>query len=170
VPDQVPAGARVRVGDINNRAPVAVAYEAITASTATTTSTTPQAAITTDPITFRDGRAYRVSYRGGLSSTTLGQQGTVLIAKGTATGSTILNSQRIMAASGQAGTVGFYFENVVVNNTGSDYTTALIGTYQMVFQVSSGTLAIFGSSTTPAYLEVVDIGPSSDYLNATPVT
>ncbi|MFJ9027557.1 hypothetical protein ACIRQP_03375 [Streptomyces sp. NPDC102274] len=172
MPDLVPAGARVRVGDINARAPYTVAYESITTTTAAITSTTPTAAITTDPLTFRNGRAYRVSYRGGMSSNNLGQQGSVLVTRGTATGPAILNSQRIQCADGQAGTVGFYFENVVVNNTGLDVVTALVGTYQMVYQTAgtnTGTVAVFGSSATPAYLEVVDIGPAADYPNATPL-
>lgn len=165
----------MRVGDINDHAPKLVAYEAITASATATSSSTAVAAITTDPLTFNDGRAYRISYRGGLTSNNLGQQGTVLVTKGTAAGSSILNSQRIMAASGQAGTVGFYFENVVANQSGTDVTTVLVGTYQMTFQVNTapgggaqtGTVAIFGSATTPAYLEIVDIGPASDYPGAT---
>lgn len=172
MPDLVPAGARVRVGDINTRAPYTVAYESITTTTTPVTTTTPQAAITTDPVNFRNGRAYRVSYRGGMSSNNLGQQGSVLIARGTAAGPAILNSQRIPCADGQAGTVGFYFENIVVNNTGLDITTVLVGTYQMVYQTAgtnAGTVAIFGSSATPAYLEVIEIGPASDFPNATPL-
>ncbi|MGW2260266.1 hypothetical protein ACWCXE_20990 [Streptomyces sp. NPDC001780] len=169
MPDLVPAGARVRVGDINNRAPVLITYEAISSSTAGTISTSAQAAITTDPITLRTGRAFRISYRGGMTSTTSGQQGTVLVTRGAAGGSTLLNSQRIPGPTGQAGTVGFYFENIVVNQTGTDITTVLVGTYQMVYQQGSGTIGIFASSTTPAYVEVVDVGPAGDYPSATPL-
>ncbi|MFF1416577.1 hypothetical protein [Streptomyces sp. NPDC058280] len=159
---------RITAQRLRDNAPWTAGYASITASTAATTSSTPQAAITTDPILFRAGRAYRLSYRGGLTSSTLGQQGTVLITRGTAGGATLLNSQRIPCAAGQAGTVGFYFENIIAVG-GTDVTTALVGTYQMVFQVSSGTVAIFGSATTPAYIEVTDIGLAADYPGATPM-
>jgi hypothetical protein len=161
------AGQRITAQRLRDSAPYVMVCTTLTSSTSATTLTTPQAAITTPSITFRAGRAYRLAYRGGMTSSTAGQQGTVLIAKGTAGGSVLLNSQRVPCADGQAGTVGYYFENVVTNGTSADIVTALVGTYQLVYQVSSGTVAIFGSSTTPAYVEVLDVGLAADYPGST---
>ncbi|MFE6683921.1 hypothetical protein [Streptomyces sp. NPDC057729] len=160
------AGMRITATRLRDNAPFLVNYTSITSSTPTTTSTAPSAAITTPPITFRAGRAYRVAYRGGMSSSTVGQQGTMTITKGTAAGAAVMNSQRVPGPAGQAGTVGFYFENIVANN-GADTTTALVGTYAMTYQSGTGTIAVFGSAVTPAYLEVVDIGVATDYPSAT---
>ncbi|MFF1417479.1 hypothetical protein [Streptomyces sp. NPDC058280] len=159
-------GQKITAQRLRDNSPFVVAYTPLTSPTAATTSTSPQTAIVTPAITFRAGRAYRLGYRGGMTSSTVGQTGTVLIARSTAGGAVLLNSQRIPGPTGAAGTVGFYFENIVVNNTGADITTVLVATYQMVF-ANGGTIAIFGSSTTPAYVEAVDIGLAADYAGAT---
>lgn len=160
-------GQRITAQRLRDGAPWVVSYTAITATTPTTTSTTLTAAITTDPLAFRAGRAYRISFRGGLVTSVLGQQGTVAITKGTATGSVLLNAQRIATAEGQLGTMGFYFENILT--VGTDTTTALVGAYAIVNQLSGGNVAIFGSSATPSYLEVMDIGLAADFPSATPL-
>lgn len=163
-------GQRITAQRLRDNSPRLVTYASLTASTAATSSTTLQAAITTDPVSFRAGRAFRIAFRGGLGTDVMDQQGSVVIAKGTAAGPVLLNAQRIHTAQGQVGTVAFYFENIIVNASGADITTALVGAYQMVYRVGTGNVWVFGSSATPSYIEVIDVGLAADYPGATALT
>ncbi|MFI6700324.1 hypothetical protein ACIBJC_15325 [Streptomyces sp. NPDC050509] len=160
------AGQRITAQRLRDETQNTVNYSAITANTATTTAAE-VIGMTTTPVTFRSGRAYRVTYKGAMASSTAGQQGTMAVRKGTVTGMTFVNGFRLYLPAN--GTVAFVFSGISSNTTGSDITTTLVGTYGLTVQVTSGTVNLGASPSNPAYIHVEDIGPSGDYTGVTAI-
>ncbi|MFF6903502.1 hypothetical protein [Streptomyces hydrogenans] len=141
------------------------AFVAIQANTATTT-TTELAAITTPNITFQNGRAYRVHYHGLLVSSVaddivrcrvwrgqIGSPGVSLVDS--------IHAHQVPVAGQQ---VLMDMSQVVINTTGSDITAPLIGT--VIRTGGTGNVQVIANASNPAWLEVRDIGPATDYALA----
>lgn len=147
-----------------NNTPQVVSYTAINANTATTT-TTEAVAITTPSITFTNGHAYRITYKGLGGGSVNGDQGQFRVRK------TNLSGTAWIDGFGQYmfnGNTMFNLQNICANNTGADVTAALVGTY--VRAAGSGNVAVNASTNNVAYILVEDMGPSSNFTGATAIT
>jgi len=140
-------------------------FTAIQANTATTT-TTEIAAITTPSLTFTAGRAYRVTYHGLLVSSVAGDIVRARVWRGSIGGTGIslvdsIHAHQIPVAGQQ---VLMDMAQVVSNSTGADITAPLIGT---VLRTSgTGNAQVIANASNPAWLEVRDIGPATNYPSA----
>jgi hypothetical protein len=137
-----------------------IAYTALTTSSTAVSSET--VAITLPSITFRNDRAYKITYRGGLIANLGNQQLSVSVRKANATGNQYINGYRIFATAG--GTVPFTLSDVFVNTSGANITEVLVGTVFVV--AGGGTVQLSGNTNTPSYLMVEDVGIPSLYPNA----
>ena len=160
------AGQRVTSLRANDGHPRYINYTALTTTTAVNSTTTDAAGITTPSITFRNGRAFRIAYKGNAVSTSAGADGQFTVRPTSITGTPILlDSQRFGGSN--AGTRGFYFENIVSNTSGADVSRVLVGCYHNV----TGTNTALGAmSNQPAFLSVEDIGDATDFPSASSLT
>lgn len=147
-----------------NYSPQIVSYTAINANSSTTT-TTEAVAITTGSITFQNGRAYRISYKGLGAGTVNGDQGQFRVRKTNTSGTAYIDSFSQYLFNGNS---MFNLENVCANNSGADITAALVGTY--VRASGTGTVAVNASTNNVAFILVEDIGLASNFTNATAIT
>ncbi|MEV5953722.1 hypothetical protein AB0M11_08085 [Streptomyces sp. NPDC051987] len=147
-----------------NYTPQVLSYTAITANTSTTT-TTELVAITTPSITFQNGRAYRITYKGLGIGTTTGDNGQFRVRKTNTSGTAYIDGFRTYLF---AGNTMFNLQNICANNSGADITAALVGTYALAS--GGGTVAVAASTNNVAYILVEDMGISSNFTNATAIT
>lgn len=151
----------------NDYHPRTIDFSAIVATTGTSASTTEVVAITTPTITFRNGRAFRVTFKGNAINTVANDQVELHVRKtSSVTNPSLLDSFRVALATG--GTYGFYFQSVFSNTSGSDIVVPLVGTFSRVTG-GTGNISVFANSNNPAYLETEDIGNSDDFPNAAPM-
>ncbi|NEB00633.1 hypothetical protein [Streptomyces sp. SID13726] len=160
------AGMRATADRINDAHPRTIAYQAITANTSSATAETVW--VTTGAVTFRAGRAYRMTLKALIQGNSA-DKATLRVRKTNASGSVYLDTfhQGIQVTSSNT---LIYVSNICVNTTGADVTaTALVGT----FQRSSGSAAsvlVAASATHVAYVQVEDIGIAADFPSATAIT
>lgn len=147
-----------------NNTPQVVSYTAITANTSTTT-TTEAVAITTPSITFTNGHAYRITYK-GLAAGTASDQGQMRVRKTNTSGTAYIDGFRQQIFSGNT---MFNLQNICANNSGADISAVLVGTYQLVTG-GTGNVSVAASTNNVAYILVEDMGPSSNFTNATAIT
>ncbi len=142
-----------------------VAFNAIQANTATTT-TTEIAAITTPTITFAAGRAYRISYHGLLLSSVANDIVRCRVWRSAIGGSGIslvdsINAHQIPIANQQ---VLMDMTQIITNSTASNISSILIGS---VLRASgTGNVQVIANANNPAWVEVEDIGAATDYPSA----
>jgi len=161
------AGQTETADRLNDNHAVTLDFSAIQASTAMSASTTELVALTTPTITFRNGRAFRLVFKGLMQNSVASDQGDVRIRKTNSTTSpTLLDSFRFNLAA--SGTYGFYFESIVINTSGADIAVPLVGTFARA--TGTGNINLFASATNPVYLHTEDIGNSDDYPNAATLT
>lgn len=163
------AGQKVTAQRLNDGAPFTVNYTAITANTATPSTTAELVAITTPSVTLRNGRAYRIVFKGLWQSSSTTDQAQVRVRKAAITGQTYVDSFRLVSTGLATSNAPFYLGNICTNTSGADITTTLVGCYSRV-SGGTGNLTISASATNPAYVEVTDIGPASDYPGATVIS
>ena len=147
-----------------NYAPQVLAYASISANT-TTVTTTEAVAITTGSITFQNGRAYRISYKGLGSGTVNGDEGQFRVRKTNLSGTAWVDSFGHYLPNGNS---MFDVQNICVNNSGSDVTAALVGTYAR-YQ-GTGSISVAASTNNVAYVLVEDMGLAANFPGATPIT
>jgi hypothetical protein len=163
------AGQRLTAQALNDGISRTLNYTSITANTATNSTATDVAAITTPNITFRNGRAFRIHYTGRWINTAANTEIQLVIRKSTtATAPMLLDSGRAGGDGLNSGTWGFNLKNVVTNTSGADVTVPLLGCFNRV--TGTGSVQVAGSPTTPSFLWVEEIGPSSDYANSASLT
>jgi hypothetical protein len=148
-----------------NYASQVVSYTSITANTATTTSTE-AVAITTPPVTFRAGRAYRITYKGLGAGPVTGDNGQFRVRKTNTSGTAYIDSFRIPLFAGNG---MFTLQNICANATGTDITAALVGTYAIVTG-STGNVSVAASTNNVAFILVEDMGLASNFTGATAIT
>jgi hypothetical protein len=123
--------------------------------------------LTTGTMTFRNGRAYRIT----LSTLLMGTQpdtGRIFLKRANIIGSVLFDTQAIaVPRSGSTGRVTF--TNNASNSTGSDITDICVATIQRL-SGTAGTFTLPASTTSPSYVHIEDIGPATDYPNASPIT
>lgn len=116
-------------------------------------------------VAFQTGRAYRLKMRAFGTSTVAGDKLEYRIRKTGLGGTTYLDTT-VGIVVGAAGVSQLLLaENICVNNTGSTLTQTLTATLQRI--TGTGTVSFGASASSPAYVTVEDIGPSSSYVNAT---
>lgn len=149
-----------------NNGPTLVNYTAVTANSGTTTGEL--AVINTPTITFKSNRAYRITYKGAITSSAAGSQVTGFVRNGTVTGNTYINGFRNYTPA--ASNIPFLFANIVTNTSGADISEVLVGTVSLLVAGTGGaTCNLAASGPNPTYLLVEDIGSASLYSNATSV-
>jgi len=159
------AGMRATADRMNDAFTRTIAYAAITSNSSTTT-TTEAVAITTPSFTMRNGRAFIVKAKCLYTSSVAGDHATIRVRRTNTSGSTILDSQRLVVPS--SGNSLFYAENVFTNTTGSDLTSVMVLNY--VRANGSGNVSVPASSAQVAFLMIQDIGLATDYTSATSIT
>ncbi|KPI15653.1 hypothetical protein OK074_2098 [Actinobacteria bacterium OK074] len=135
-----------------------VAQQSLTANV--TFSSTETAIITTGSITFKTGRAYRISIW-ALHNAANESYALYRIRKGTVTGTVYKDQIRINNLQGSAANTPVSFQTIFTNTTGSDIATALCWT-----GIQGGvaqTWAVVASTANVAYLLVEDCGSADDY-------
>lgn len=147
-----------------NYSPQVVSYTAITANSSTTT-TTEAVAITTPSITFQNGRAYRITYKGLGAGTITGDQGQFRVRKTNTSGSTYVDS--FLQGLFNGNTL-LNLQNICANNSGADISAVLVGTYLRAS--GTGTVAVTASATNVAFILVEDVGLASNFPSATAIT
>ncbi|MFJ6386455.1 hypothetical protein ACIQJT_02480 [Streptomyces sp. NPDC091972] len=162
------AGMRATADRINDAHPRTIAYAAITSNTSGSSSTADTAWVTTGAVTFRTGRAYRMTLK-ALIQGSPADKATLRIRKTNTSGSVYLDTFHQGIQVSNSNTL-IYASNICVNTTGADVTaTALVGTWSR----SNGNAApvlVAASTTHVAYVQVEDIGIAADFPSATPIT
>ncbi|WP_406462947.1 hypothetical protein OHB07_16125 [Streptomyces sp. NBC_00111] len=167
MPDLALAGERLIASVENARAPFAVDYTCITTNTPASPVSAETVWVTTPTITFRAGRAYRLTIKGLITVSATGSEGRIRVRRATVTGTTLFDSFRISTPN--AANYGFEFSNVFLNSGASDIAVALVGTIAR----DSGAANYHVSATpaaSPAYLLTEDFGPVADFPAATSLT
>jgi hypothetical protein len=141
-----------------------LSYTAITANTSTTTSTE-AVAITTPSITFQNGRAYRITFKGLGTGTVAADNGQFRVRKTNTSGTAYIDGFRTYLFNGNT---MFNLQNICANNSGADITAALVGTY--VLASGSGNVSVAASTNNVAFILVEDMGLASNFANATAIT
>lgn len=128
----------------------------------TTAATTEQVMATSASATYRNGRAYRITWAGKVDSATL-MTVQPRVRLGSLTGTNLVSGGSVDTRSGSAD-VDFIRTNIVKNTSGSDITSTIV----LTFQNGSAAVSNFtGTGSAANTLEIVDVGDSTDYTNAT---
>jgi hypothetical protein len=135
-----------------------VAQKTLTANV--TFSSAETAVITTGSITFKNGRAYRVSLW-GLHSAASDSYALYRIRKNTVSGTIYKDQIRVNNLQGSTANAAVSVQTILTNTTGSDVTAALCWTGTQGGVVQTWTFA--ASSSNVAYLLVEDCGAADDY-------
>lgn len=147
---------------LSDNTPHTINYTALTANTANNTGTE-AVALTTASITFRAGRAYRVTFKGLAQSSVAADQLTVRVRKTNTSGDVYVDSFRIPIPTA-GGNVPFYLANICTNTTSADVSAVLVGTY--VRLTGTGNCVLAATTTHVCYVEVEDIGDAVDFAGA----
>ena len=161
------SGMRTTADRLNDYTPRTISYTALTANTATNTGTE-AVALTTASVTFRAGRAYRITFKGLVQSSVANDQVTVRVHKTNTAGDIYVDSFRLVVPTA-AGNTPFYLANICSNTTAADVSAVLVGTYVRLTG-STGNCLITATTTHVCYIEVQDIGDAADFANARPIT
>ncbi|MFE1923393.1 hypothetical protein ACFW91_12580 [Streptomyces asoensis] len=135
-----------------------IAQKTLTANV--TFSGTETAVITTGSITFKTGRAYRVSLW-GLHSAASASFALYRIRKNTVSGTIYKDQIRVNNLQASSANAAVSIQTILTNTTGSDVTAALCWTGTQGGVAQTWTLA--ASSSNVAYLLVEDCGSADDY-------
>jgi hypothetical protein len=131
-----------------------------TLTTSVTFSSTETAVITTGSITFKAGRAYRVSIW-ALHSAVSASYALYRIRKNTVSGTIYKDQMRVNNLQGSSANAAISIQTILTNTTGSDITAALCWTGVQGGVAQTWTVA--ASSSNTAYLLVEDCGSAGDY-------
>ncbi|MFJ9382094.1 hypothetical protein [Streptomyces sp. NPDC101455] len=160
------SGMRTTADRLNDNTPRTINYTPITANTATNTGTE-AVALTTPSITFRTGRAYRITFKGLAQSSVANDQLTVRVHKTNTAGDIYVDSFRIVVPTVN-GNTPFYLANICANTSGADVSAVLVGTYLRLSGTGNALLA--ATTSHVCYIEVEDIGDAADFAGARPIT
>lgn len=137
----------------------ALAFEPISVSTGAVT-TTETVGITTDPITFEPGRAYKVEAAGFVQSSAGGDTVRIRVKLNGTGGQGLIDTFGTMLINGANGMWTFSHDRIFRVAPGSaPITDVLVMTYNR--NSGAGNVFLGATSANPAYLHVLDIGPES---------
>lgn len=161
------AGQKTTAQRLIDNTPHAISYTALTANSATTT-TTEAVALTTGSVTFETGRAYRITLKCLVQSSVATDTVTVRVRKTNVSGDVYVEAPRVYTTFG-GGSQATYFDNICTNTTGADITAPLALCF--VRTTGTGNVLIAATSTTHvAYVLVEDIGLAADFPSARAIT
>jgi hypothetical protein len=160
------AGNKGTAQRLNDNSFFTLTYASIAAN-ATAGTTTELVAITTASVTMRNGRAYRMTFKGLVQSSIAADTVTVRIRKTNISGTVYLDSMRIYIPVAAAN-APIYFSNICTNTSGADVTAVLVGTY--IRASGTGNVLVAASATHVAFVHVEDVGLATDYSGATAIT
>lgn len=116
--------------------------------------------LTTAPISFLPGRAYRIVVKGHAVSSVAGDSVRIRVFKNSVS---ILDSFGALEIHSAAGSSGFHYETIVRNLTSNVVTGPLELTYAR--NTGTGNVFIGGSAQNPSYVRTHDVGPADAYPN-----
>ncbi|WEH40805.1 hypothetical protein [Streptomyces sp. AM 2-1-1] len=166
MPDTRFAGEALVAATENARAPFTLSFTATNTDTPLGGTTAEAVWITTPSITFRAGRAYRVTVKGLLQLSAAATEAQVRVRKGVLGGLLIYDSWRIPSPG--ASNYGIELSSIFTNATASSITTTVVGSVARAS--GTGTVLMAASVTSPAYLHFEDLGPASDFTGAVALT
>lgn len=159
-------GMTITADRLTDNSPHAVSYTSLTANTAISTGTE-LVALTTANITFRTGRAYRITLKCLAQSSVAGDTVMLRVRKTNTAGTAFLDQVRkYIPANGANSPV--HFSNTLTNTTGADVTAALVATYQRAS--GTGNTLVAASVNNVAFVLVEDVGEADDYPAAQAIT
>jgi hypothetical protein len=138
-------------------------YQSTQANTGTVT-TTETVAITTDSVTFRNGRAYEVVIHGLLQSSIAADVARVRARRTNTAGAILIDSMHAHYIPGANNNVLYDHAQKIINSSGSDITDVLVVTF--VRTTGTGNVRIAADATNPAWIEIRDIGNATQYPSA----
>ncbi|MGW2511264.1 hypothetical protein ACWC0A_17895 [Streptomyces scopuliridis] len=161
-------GQRITAQRLRDNHPRPVSYDAITSNSSSTT-TTEIVALTSTPVTFRTGRAYRISLKCAVQTSVAADRVTVRLRKLNSTGAVYVEIPHVVIPATTPANQLAESSVLASNDTGTDITTALALT--IVRNAGSGNVLITGSSAAfVGHIMVEDYGPSGDFPNSRPIT
>ncbi|WP_327268818.1 hypothetical protein OG233_14170 [Streptomyces sp. NBC_01218] len=167
MPDTRFAGERIIASVENARAPFTLNYSAINTDTPSSgINTTETVWLTTPSLTFKAGRAYRVTVKALVQLSAATTEAQLRVRKGALGGTLLYDSWRI-ASPGQSN-YGVELSSIFANATGANIVTAAVATIQRAS--GAGNVLVAASVTSPAYLHFEDMGPASDFSGAIALT
>lgn len=161
------AGQRITAAALNNAFMHTTDFVPILATSAAFT-TTEVVWLTSDSVTFTNGRAYEIMLVGRVISSVTADTVDLRVRKTNLAGIVLLESFRLPCTTANvSGPLGDR-PNLVTNTTGADITAVLVATASR--GSGTGRCNVVASAVTPAYLWITDIGLAADYPGATAVT
>lgn len=137
----------------------ALEFESIVAS-APAVTTTETVGLTTAPVTFEPGRAYKVEAAGYVQSSVSGDSVRIRVKLNGTGGQGLIDSFSGWVINGANGMTTFYSERIFRVAPGSaPITDVVVMTY--VRQTGTGNVFLGATSANPAYIHIVDLGPES---------
>jgi hypothetical protein len=123
--------------------------------------------ITTPSLTFKAGRAYRCTMVGRLTSSSGGDTGQIKVKQTDTSGVVIIDSYRIPLTSTNVSSPLQTFKQFFVNSSGADITSVIVVTLQRA--TGTGDITLKSTAGSYSYIEIEDVGLSSDSSYATAV-
>lgn len=149
------------VGDTGPRGHIN--YTSITTSTPAVT-TTHTIGLTTPVIDFQPQRAYRVTAKGFVQSSVSGDSVRIRVLKTNTAGQGFIDTFSGLVINGNNGMTSFTLQNIFRVTGASVVSAPLVMTY--VRQTGTGNVFLGATAANPAYVEITDIGPASEYAGA----
>ncbi len=162
MPDVVPAGSRITGAMLTFRSPYVMAHAALTANSATITSTTEVTIVTTGSATYTAGRAYRIEYHGLVHQATASLVDLIYLRFRRGSGTTIRNLNNVVVANRGTTNRNCQVDVATIVTPASTFTDTVYLTASWD-SGSSATFEMVGTVGTPGLLTVYDVGPASDF-------
>lgn len=163
MPDIVYAGQRITADLLTYRSPYVVGNAALTANSASISSTTEVTIVTTGSITFTAGRAYRFEFNGLVQfSGTNATSGLYLRLRRTVGTVLIRNFQNALSYNGSTDSRNAAVSVATVIAPAATVTDTVYLTAARDAGITT-TWVMAGTAGTPGLLTVYDVGPASDF-------
>ncbi|MFD7224838.1 hypothetical protein ACFV9P_28120 [Streptomyces sp. NPDC059892] len=161
-------GQRITAQRLRDNHPRPVSYDAITSNSSATT-TTEIVALTSSPVTFRTGRAYRISLKCAVQTSVAADRVTVRLRKLNSGGAVYIEIPHLVIPAATPANQLAESSVVASNDTGTDISTALALT--IVRNNGTGNVLIAGSGAAfVGHILIENYGASSDFPNSRAIT
>lgn len=163
------AGMRITAQRLTDNAPRTVDWATLTSNTAVVT-TTETLVLAGNSVTFRAGRAYRVTFRGLAQSNGTANNGCRFRLRKTNAAGTVVREWWAIPLFSTTASRNFAVDlsTVLTNGTAADITAPLAVTF--VRDWGSDGILVAGTSGTPTSLHIEEIGDASTVSGAQPIT
>lgn len=163
------AGMRVTAQRLNDNSTLILDQAALT-SNITGITTTNTAIVTGNNVTFRDGRAFRVTLRGLVTASGTANNGCRFrLYKGSVSGATIREWWDLPVFTATAGrNIAVDISTILSNTSGVDVSAAMVAA--AVRDWGTDSITVSASAGTPTTLTVEEIGDAADVPFAQPIS